>query len=110
MDAFLVLTGSRARGGVSATQRPLRTAPIQTGSNRFVRTKREIRTMTPMWDCGISLVSPHISSGMCGWMLTHADVSTLGAFLYRKVRVGGFPTGETSPNLPSGDSGHLLGV
>ena len=60
--------------------------------------------------CGISLVSPRISSGMCGWMLTHADVSTLGTFLYRKVRVGRFPTGETNPNLPSGDSGHLLVV
>jgi hypothetical protein len=108
MGAFSVLTGSRARGGVSATQRPLRTAPIQPGSNRFVRTKREIRTMTPMWD--FSSFSTHISSGMCGWMLTHADVSTLGAFLYRKVRVGGFPTGETNPNLPSGDSGHLLVV
>ena len=58
MDAFLVLTGSRARGGVSATQRPLRTAPIQTGSNRFVRTKREIRTMTPMRD--FSSVTTHL--------------------------------------------------
>jgi hypothetical protein len=75
------------------TNREQSVCPHQTGNPHH-------DTNVGFLQCGISLVSPHISSGMCGWMLTHADVSTLGAFLYRKVRVGGVSYGGNQPESP----------